>query len=378
MAAAADVIDLADSDAEECEDRVERDWKRVRDEDDEKLARRLAAEWAQPDTAAADADVARRLAEEWAPAAQGDASAADDERKAAEDHDLDLARALAAQWDREEADEAAQRDEAPAPAVAAAGVDAGVDAGCAVKHDASVECEAPSHCALADVLLGPVFSGASYAAPLAALAIYRQRDTWSCGFRCLQTLLRAVAVDEGYCAALRTNRLVSASGDCAATLKELQRALAAAWAFGFDVEGARQLNGKIVGTKKWVGSVELAMVLRHAMLRANTEAFAAKVHGGKEGAAKLLCHFCRDYFGNNFADGMWDKQLRPPLVLTASGHNVVIVGVDEMGLVLLDPQSDVPKRKAQKSLRAESYEVLFLRPGLVPLQDQKMTPEEHV
>lgn len=43
----------------------------------------------------------------------------------------------------------------------------------------------------------------------------------------------------------------------------LQSALAGAWAAGFDPEGARQLDHRIEGTRKWVGATEVTALLRH-------------------------------------------------------------------------------------------------------------------
>lgn len=48
----------------------------------------------------------------------------------------------------------------------------------------------------------------------------------------------------------------------------LQAWLEIAWEAGFDPEGAEQLQCKVLGTRKWIGTTEVAALLRYSGLKA--------------------------------------------------------------------------------------------------------------
>jgi hypothetical protein len=183
------------------------------------------------------------------------------------------------------------------------------------------------------------------------------------------------AADVSYREPLTLAGLVSNSGlvPRAADVLGLQRAVARAWELGFDREG-RQRN--LVGSRKWIGSVDIAATLRSATLRANTRAFSSKNHGGKQAAAAMLIAFVSDYFVENTAD--WpiiesidaSSSLRPPIVLTYAGHNRLAVGFNKTDQAVLFLEPGRPASLKDLIKAASQYEVLYLRPGFTGLDTQ--------
>ena len=51
-------------------------------------------------------------------------------------------------------------------------------------------------------------------------------------------------------------------------IEGMQRFIEDAWMAGFDVEGAAQFGGRLVGTREWIGTTEAAALLRYFGLRA--------------------------------------------------------------------------------------------------------------
>jgi hypothetical protein len=81
-------------------------------------------------------------------------------------------------------------------------------------------------------------------------------DSWSCGFRNIQILCSALMTVPAYRAVLFGGRGVVPS------VRGLQGWIEAAWARGYDAQGAQQLGWKLVGSTKWIGSAECAALLR--------------------------------------------------------------------------------------------------------------------
>ncbi|KAI8467703.1 MAG: peptidase family C78-domain-containing protein [Monoraphidium minutum] len=80
---------------------------------------------------------------------------------------------------------------------------------------------------------------------------------WGCGYRNLQML-------SSFLLARRPDVAAVLFGGCGwlPDIPSLQAWLEAAWADGFDPPGRAQLGGGVQGTPKWVGTPEVAVVLR--------------------------------------------------------------------------------------------------------------------
>lgn len=93
---------------------------------------------------------------------------------------------------------------------------------------------------------------------------------WGCGYRNLQMLISSLLQHTGY------NELVykawsSGLGSGSSTknplrssipsISKLQKMIEWAWVQGFDTQGAEQLGGKLVNTRKWIGPTEVVILL---------------------------------------------------------------------------------------------------------------------
>ena len=293
------------------------DRKRTRD--DEALAVRLDAREKRakrPNTETTDAALAARVAAE--------------ERAAREDTDEAAARALAA----EGGGAGARLDALVAGGVIASWSAAGADG------DARPE--------LANLLRARVGDAFSLPGPIVH---HRQRDAWSCGYRCCLTLCAALrARDDAHARAAATM-----GGDVAAVQRSVERA----WARGFDPVGARQLGNKLAGTRKWIGPVEICVALRAAGFRANTIGRAARTAGAREAAAAIA----RDVAAYFQRGGAF------PAILCFGGHNRVVAGATADGrLVFLDPRWASVRLElaaaADLTCKRGDYEVVLVEPGV--------------
>ena len=278
---------------------------------DAALAARLAG---QADRTAGDAAYAARLAARDA-RTEGDAALA--RRLAARDArtegDAALARRLAG------ADDAKRRRVEPAP-VAALG---------AIRR-----------------LLGA--DPADLARPDEAVRLYPQPDGWSCGYRCLQTLVFALRrAGAEYGTALASAGLAEPGG--VASVSAVQAAVERGWTRGFDPTGAQQTRDRLrgrfpfVGSREWIGCCEACVALRSAGVRADVRGF----DGRRDGlAARRLVTYLADYFKNVVgvgSDDVWGASCLPPALVCFGGHNRCVVGVSRDRLVLLDPKWREPR-----------------------------------
>lgn len=99
---------------------------------------------------------------------------------------------------------------------------------------------------------------------------------WGCGYRNIQMLISSLLQHTGY------NELVyeawSSSPDSSSSadqplrssvpsISKLQKMVEWAWSQGFDVQGAEQLGGKLVNTRKWIGATEVFTLLSSLRIR---------------------------------------------------------------------------------------------------------------
>ena len=289
----------------------------ARTEGDAALARRLAG----VDDAEGDAALARRLA--GADDAEGDAA---------------LARRLAG------ADDAKRRRVEPAPVAALASIRR---------------------------LLGA--DPADLARPDEAVRLYPQPDGWSCGYRCLQTLVFALRrAGAEYGTALASAGLAEPGG--VASVSAVQAAVERGWTRGFDPTGAQQTRDRLrgrfpfVGSREWIGCCEACVALRSAGVRADVRGF----DGRRDGlAARRLVTYLADYFKNVVgvgSDDVWGASCLPPALVCFGGHNRCVVGVSRDRLVLLDPKWREPRLQcmapADLARHARQWECLVVRPGV--------------
>ncbi|RKP13280.1 peptidase family C78-domain-containing protein [Piptocephalis cylindrospora] len=90
----------------------------------------------------------------------------------------------------------------------------------------------------------------------ASTKLYRTKKkedwSWGCGYRNMQILLSALSTHPEVKGRLPSEEM---------TIPDLQKALEMAWQQGFDVAGAQQLKGKVLGEKTWIGATEAYTIL---------------------------------------------------------------------------------------------------------------------
>ena len=327
-----------------------------------------------PDTSG-DADLAAKLAGSGPADTSGDADLAaklSGSGPADTSDDAALAARLAGQADRTAGDAAyaarlAARDARTEGDAALARRLAGAD-------DAKRRCVEPVPvAALASIrrLLGA--DPADLARPDEAVRLYPQPDGWSCGYRCLQTLVFALRrAGAEYGTALASAGLAEPGG--VASVSAVQAAVERGWTRGFDPTGAQQTRDRLrgrfpfVGSREWIGCCEACVALRSAGVRADVRGF----DGRRDGlAARRLVTYLADYFKNVVgvgSDDVWGASCLPPALVCFGGHNRCVVGVSRDRLVLLDPKWREPRLQcmapADLARHARQWECLVVRPGV--------------
>ncbi|KAL6780045.1 hypothetical protein ACKKBF_B14635 [Auxenochlorella protothecoides x Auxenochlorella symbiontica] len=117
---------------------------------------------------------------------------------------------------------------------------------------------------------------------------------WGCGWRNCQMLLSSTQT--GDCQSTVCNQVLCQDDGSAALpdIPTLQCLLEAAWAAGFDPDGAAQLGHKVQGAKTWIGTTEIAVILRFLGVGARIIDFGVRAHSsaGAPPHASFSCDAC--------------------------------------------------------------------------------------
>jgi len=193
--------------------------------------------------------------------------------------------------------------------------------------------------------------------------LYRQRYWWSCSYAVIQMILVAVANrDEIYAAALQSRHLVNEDGD-AASIRDLQAALVAAWGDGLDPEGRQSIVDRSTtpfvgrrGRLASVGASEAEMLFVYAGIGASTFSYE-----GADAASEVLRKVVEYYSvpGPHM-----------PGLLVCGDHVRVVVGALDAPhirqLVFIDPNWSEPRFEAldrgglESLARDLEFEMMFL------------------
>ncbi len=79
---------------------------------------------------------------------------------------------------------------------------------------------------------------------------------WGCGYRNLQMLLSSLGHHPPFAEPLGLSKAAGTP-----SISKLQSEIEKAWARGYDVQGADQLGGHLVNTRKWIGATEIVAFL---------------------------------------------------------------------------------------------------------------------
>jgi len=134
--------------------------------------------------------------------------------------------------------------------------------------------------------------------------------TYGCGYRNFQMLLSYL-----YTIPLIRTVLFDGSGTIPNILT-IQEALEYSWKCGFDPTGYAQMGYTVKGTKKWIGTAEVAVLLSFFKLRVGIYEFK-----NTQNSPHPITNWIIDYFRQ-------DREFLPPLYLQYTGHSITIVGVE--------------------------------------------------
>lgn len=162
-------------------------------------------------------------------------------------------------------------------------------------------------------------------------------------------------------------------------IRWLETTIEKAWSEGYDLIGAKQLNHKLKGTSKWIGTTEIYVLLTYLGVKCSIFDFPSP--DSKTGLHTALVNWIIDYFAVNSNQeimekvdsakkGNLDQSLvlcndRWPIYLQHSGHSRTVVGIElhkdsEPALLVFDPGRSIPMRLkefavevAQSGLSAE-------------------------
>ncbi|XP_076240832.1 zinc finger-containing ubiquitin peptidase 1 [Calliopsis andreniformis] len=174
---------------------------------------------------------------------------------------------------------------------------------------------------------------------------------WGCGYRNLQMLISSLLQHTGY------NELVykawsSGLGSGSSTknplrssipsISRLQKMIEWAWVQGFDTQGAEQLGGKLVNTRKWIGPTEVVILLSSLRIKCQLVDFYRPTNS--DGGHPEMFNWVLQYFQRC-------DDFKPPLYLQHQGHSRTIIGVEQLRdgsitMLVLDP-SHSPAQMAQ-------------------------------
>lgn len=187
---------------------------------------------------------------------------------------------------------------------------------------------------------------------------------WGCGYRNLQMLISSLLQHTGY------NELVykawNSGLDSGSSTKNplrssipsisrLQKMIEWAWAQGFDIQGAEQLGGKLVNTRKWIGPTEVVILLSSLRIKCQLIDFYTPTNS--DGGHPEMFNWVLQYFQRC-------DDFKPPLYLQHQGHSRTIIGVEQLRdgsitMLVLDP-SHSPAQMAQFNNTSSAFGAMRL------------------
>ncbi|KAH0622253.1 hypothetical protein JD844_024392 [Phrynosoma platyrhinos] len=145
----------------------------------------------------------------------------------------------------------------------------------------------------------------------------------------------AFGIDEG-----KTKTSENSSIPC---IPKIQSLIEEAWKEGFDPQGASHFNGKLQGTRAWIGACEIYSLLTSLRLKCQIIDFHQST--GPSGTHPRLFEWVLNYYSlekENNAKVVCSS--RPPIYLQHQGHSRIIIGIEErknksLCLLIFDPGS---------------------------------------
>ncbi|XP_060761512.1 zinc finger-containing ubiquitin peptidase 1 isoform X2 [Neoarius graeffei] len=148
---------------------------------------------------------------------------------------------------------------------------------------------------------------------------------WGCGYRNFQMLLSSLQRLEQY-------TMLHTLPDSFPSIPRVQALIEAAWSEGIDPQGASQFNGRLKGTRAWIGATEIYAIFTSLQLRARIIDFHQPTGPGN--THPRLFQWAKNYFSHPSSTGARlpprvVKTNLPPIYLQHQGHSRSIVGVEQ-------------------------------------------------
>ncbi|KAM9315379.1 zinc finger-containing ubiquitin peptidase 1 [Gastrophryne carolinensis] len=204
---------------------------------------------------------------------------------------------------------------------------------------------------------------------------------WGCGFRNFQMLLSSILKSDSYKDCLQDYRYIPC-------IPKIQALIENAWKEGFDPQGASHFNGKLQGTKAWIGACEIYCLLTSLHLKCRILDFHKP--SNTSGTHPLLFEWVLKYYTSDIcsSSGRVVCSTKPAIYLQHQGHSRTIVGIEERKnksycLLIFDPghppeamqrltrryldnTAIKPLRKPLQSLKHKQYQIVSLEGTLSP------------
>ncbi|ORY26720.1 peptidase family C78-domain-containing protein [Naematelia encephala] len=225
---------------------------------------------------------------------------------------------------------------------------------------------------------------------------------WGCGYRnALMAISALVLANADYRPVFSKEANGADPG-----VRRVQGWIEEAWHQGFDTMGRDQLKGKILGTRKWIGTSDLYAMFTSKGIPCRLFDFPKPRPGEDSRKAHVaLQNWVKQYFAKDPETSIKNKKSstsspisafdilmgasggddavrasdKLPLILQHSGHSRSIVGYEEttsgaINLLLFDPGKSIPKDLRAAGLeRLETTSTSSSRPGLLTQPDGTRT-----
>ncbi|XP_075059065.1 zinc finger-containing ubiquitin peptidase 1 isoform X2 [Mixophyes fleayi] len=158
---------------------------------------------------------------------------------------------------------------------------------------------------------------------------------WGCGFRNFQMLLSSILLSNSYRNCLQDYRHIPC-------IPKIQALIEDAWKEGFDPQGASHFNGKLQGTKAWIGASEIYCLLTSLQIKCRILDFHKP--SSPSGTHPHLFEWVLNYYASDVSEtgGKVVCSSKPAIYLQHQGHSRTIVGIEEKKnksycLLIFDP-----------------------------------------
>ncbi|KAM4772167.1 zinc finger-containing ubiquitin peptidase 1 [Rhinophrynus dorsalis] len=180
---------------------------------------------------------------------------------------------------------------------------------------------------------------------------------WGCGFRNFQMIFSSLLQNYIYKNDLKDYRSIPC-------IPKIQSMIEDAWKEGFDPRGASHFNGRLKGTKAWIGACEIYCLLSSLQLKCRILDFHQP--SSPSGTHPLLFDWVLNFYSSDTRGG--GKVIctsKPPIYLQHQGHSRTIVGIEERKnktycLLIFDPgcPSNVMQKLVKQNIDVAALKTL--------------------